>query len=183
MSDQPVAWTHHTLARLAGLRVTTGFIFGAIVLWLAEPTQQSFMIGAAVATLGEGIRIWAAGHLHKSREVTSSGPYQWSAHPLYVGSSVMGLGLAIASGRALVAFLIAAYLIVALTIAVKSEEAFLRRTFGDWYDRYRRGGDGSGAVSQSDRRFSLAQARANREHRAVIGLLLAMMLLALKAFR
>jgi hypothetical protein len=95
----------------------------------------------------------------------------------------MGVGLAIASGRVLVAFLIAAYLLVALTIAVKSEEAFLRRTFGDWYDRYRRGGDGSRSVSQSDRRFSVAQARANREHRAVIGLLLAMMLLALKAFR
>ena len=183
MSDRPVAWTQHAMTRLAGLRVTTGFIFGVIVLWLAEPTQQSFTIGATVASVGEGIRIWAAGHLHKSREVTSSGPYRWCAHPLYVGSSVMGVGLAIASGRVLVAFLIAAYLLVALTIAVKSEEAFLRRTFGDWYDRYRRGGDGNRVVGQSDRRFSVAQARANREHRAVIGLLLAMMLLALKAFR
>jgi len=183
MSDQPVAWTQQAMARLAGLRVTTGFIFGAIVLWLAEPTQQSLTIGATVASVGEGIRIWAAGHLHKSREVTSSGPYRWCAHPLYVGSSVMGVGLAIASGRVVVALLIAAYLIVALTIAVKSEEAFLRRAFGDGYDRYRRGGEGSRAVSQGDRRFSVAQARANREHRAVIGLLLAMMLLALKAFR
>ena len=85
----------------------------------------------------------------------------------------MGVGLAIASGRVVVALLIAAYLIVALTIAVKSEEAFLRRAFGDGYDRYRRGGEASRAVSQGDRRFSVAQARANREHRAVIGLLLA----------
>jgi protein-S-isoprenylcysteine O-methyltransferase Ste14 len=171
------------MARLAGLRVTIGFVFGAIVLWLAEPTRQSFTIGATVASVGEGLRIWAAGHLHKSREVTSSGPYRWCRHPLYVGSSVMGAGLAIASGRLIVAFLIGAYLIVALTIAVKSEEAFLRRTFGDWYDRYRRGDEESKAASHRDRSFSLAQAGANREHRAVIGLLLAMMLLALKAFR
>jgi protein-S-isoprenylcysteine O-methyltransferase Ste14 len=183
MSDQPVAWTQHAMTRLAGLRVMTGFIFGAIVLWLAEPTPQSLAVGAIVASAGEGIRIWAAGHLRKSREVTSSGPYRWCRHPLYAGSSVMGVGLAIASGRVIVAFLIAAYLIVALTSAVKSEEAFLRRTFGDWYDRYRRGGDESKPARPSDRSFSLAQALANREHRAVIGLLLAMLLLALKAFR
>jgi protein-S-isoprenylcysteine O-methyltransferase Ste14 len=183
MSDQPIAWTQHAMTRLAGLRVTTGFIFGAIVLWLAEPTRQSFIVGATVAGVGEGIRIWAAGHLHKSREVTSSGPYRWCAHPLYVGSTVMGVGLAIASGRPLVAVLIAGYLIIALTLAVKSEEAFLRRTFGDWYDRYRRGDEGSKAASHRHRSFSVAQARANREHRAVIGLLLAMLLLALKAFR
>jgi protein-S-isoprenylcysteine O-methyltransferase Ste14 len=182
MPDQPVAWTQRAMARLAALRITTGFVFGAIVLWLAEPTRQTFTIGVTVASVGEGIRIWAAGHLHKSREVTSSGPYRWCAHPLYVGSSVMGAGLAIASGRVLVACLIAGYLIVALTIAAKSEEAFLRRTFGDWYDRYRRGGEESKGAGQSDRRFSLAQARANREHRALIGLLLATMLLALKAF-
>jgi len=170
------------MATLARLRVTTGFVFGAIVLWLAEPTRQSLTIGVTVASLGEGIRIWAAGHLHKSREVTSSGPYRWCAHPLYVGSSVMGTGLAIASGRVLVAFLIAGYLIVALTIAAKNEEAFLRRTFGDWYDRYRRGDERIEVASRRDRRFSVAQARANREHRALIGLLLALLLLALKAF-
>ena len=30
---------------------------------------------------------------NKAREVTSSGPYRWFAHPLYVGSSIMGAGL------------------------------------------------------------------------------------------
>ena len=126
-------------AALARLRVALGFVFGAIVLWLAEPSRESIAAGAAVAAVGEGLRIWAAGHLHKSREVTSSGPYGWFAHPLYVGSSVMGAGLAIASGRVLVGLLIAGYLAVALTVAAQSEEAFLRRTFGDRYDRYRSG--------------------------------------------
>jgi protein-S-isoprenylcysteine O-methyltransferase Ste14 len=182
MSEQPVAWTQRAMARLSRLRVTAGFVLGGIVLWLAEPTRQSLTIGVTVACLGEGIRFWASGHLHKSREVTSSGPYRWCAHPLYVGSSVMGAGLAIASGRLIVAFLIVGYLIVALTTAARNEEAFLRTTFGDWYDRYRHGNEGTKLASRSDRPFSLAQARANREHRAVIGLLFAMLLLALKAF-
>ena len=89
----------------------------------------------------------------------------------------MGLGLALASGKGLVALLIGSYLVVALTIAAKNEEAFLKRTFGDQYERYR-----SGAVDGA-RRFSWAQAMANRESRAIIGFLLAVGLLALKAAR
>ena len=70
-----------------------------------------------------------------------------------------------------VAVLIALYLVTTLTAAIKSEEAFLRRTFGDQYDLYRSGV----AAKRRDRgaarrRFSLAQAIANREYRAVVGL-------------
>ena len=61
----------HALARL---RVTLGFVFGALVLALARPTPRSLAIGFGIAALGEAIRIWAAGHLNKSREVTTSGP-------------------------------------------------------------------------------------------------------------
>jgi len=70
--------------------VGLGFVLGALVFWLAEPSKATIAAGTAVAIAGEGIRIWAAGHLHKSREVTSSGPYRWLAHPLYVGSSMIG---------------------------------------------------------------------------------------------
>jgi hypothetical protein len=89
----------------------------------------------------------------------------------------MGMGLAVASVSWIVAVVIAAYLIIALTIAAKSEEAFLRGRFGDEYDRYRRG-----AVDAS-RRFSWAQVKANHEHRALVGWLLAIGVLALKAWR
>ncbi|MEO8257244.1 MAG: isoprenylcysteine carboxylmethyltransferase family protein [Acidobacteriota bacterium] len=183
MSDPSRSWTGRALARLARLRVALGFASGALVLWLAEPTAGSVMAGGAVACLGESLRIWAAGHLRKSREVTSSGPYRWTAHPLYVGSSVMGAGLAIASARAIVAALIAVYLIVTLTVAARTEEGFLRRTFGDSYDRYRSGDAAANRSGDPDRRFSLAQARANHEYRALIGLAVAMLLLAWKAAR
>jgi hypothetical protein len=158
------------------LRIALGFIFGVTVLWLAAPTGTTITGGVAIALVGESIRLWAAGHLNKSREVTSSGPYRWFAHPLYVGSSIMGVGLAVASGRALVAALIALYLGATLTAAIKSEEAFLRGRFGDRYDQYRRHG-----LVDEDRRFSFAQAIRNREHRAVFGLLVAVLMLVLKA--
>ena len=170
------------IALLARLRVALGFVFGALVLVLARPTSRSLLVGMSIAACGEAIRIWAAGHLHKAREVTVSGPYRWSAHPLYVGSSVMGLGLAIACGNVVVAALVAIYLASTLTAAIKSEEAYLRRTFGDQYDLYRSGV----AARRKDRhgtprRFSVAQAVANREYRAIIGFAIALLLLVWKA--
>jgi protein-S-isoprenylcysteine O-methyltransferase Ste14 len=165
------------VARLARLRVPLGFIAAVLVLWLAAPTRSTLALGAAVAALGEALRVWAAGHLNKSREVTTSGPYRWIAHPLYAGSSIMGIGLAVAAGRAIVAVVIVTYLAVTLTAAIRSEEAFLRRAFGADYDRYRRGNAAAGAT----RPFSVKQAMANHEPRAIAGLAVAILLLLLKA--
>jgi hypothetical protein len=174
--------------RLARLRVPLGFLFGALVLWIATPTERTLAWGAAVACVGEALRIWAAGHLNKAREVTTSGPYRWLAHPLYTGSSIMGAGLAIASGSLVSAILIAIYLGVTLTAAVWAEEAMLRRRFGDRYDQYRSASYADAASARSGttaevggRRFRLAQALANREHRAIVGLAIAILLLTWKA--
>lgn len=172
-------WRACAAKALARRRVPLGFVFGALVLWLAAPTPRSLAAGAAIAALGEAMRIWAAGHLNKSREVTSSGPYRWFAHPLYVGSSIMGAGLAVACWSPIVAALIATYLGVTLTAAIKSEEAFLRQKFGDRYDRYRRGAGGDAEAAR--RPFSLQLALANREYRALVGLALAILLLTWKA--
>ena len=166
---------------LARRRVALGFAFGALVLWLAEPTQRTLAAGVPLAAAGEALRIWAAGHLNKSREVTSSGPYRWFAHPLYIGSSIMGAGLAIAAGSVIVAILVAVYLATTLTAAIRSEEAFLRRTFGDRYAEYRRGA--AEKPASPERRFAVSQAIANGEHRAVAGLLIAVVLLAMKVLQ
>ena len=166
--------------RLARLRVPLGFASAIVVVWLAQPTRVSVVVGSLVAAAGEALRVWAAGHLNKSREVTSSGPYRIVAHPLYVGSSIMGAGLAVACASVPVAVIIAAYLGVTITAAIRSEEAFLRDRFGDRYDRYR-SGRGARDGEASTRRFALAQAMANREYRALSGLVAAMALLALKA--
>ena len=69
-------------AALTRRRVALGFALAAIVLWLAQPTIRSMIVGAAIAVVGESLRIWAAGHVEKSREVTRSGPYRLTRHPL-----------------------------------------------------------------------------------------------------
>jgi protein-S-isoprenylcysteine O-methyltransferase Ste14 len=160
------------IRRLAKLRVPLGFAAGALVIWLARPTATSVLAGAAIAIPGELFRIWAAGHLNRWREVTRSGPYRFVRHPLYVGSSIMAAGLAVAAASWPVAILVAAYMAVTLTAAVRFEAWELREQFGGTYTDYQQG-----KAEPVARNFSLRQAIANREYRSAAGLLIGLAIL------
>lgn len=156
-------------------RVALGFVCGVAALVLARPTRESLIAGAAIAALGEAIRIWAAGHLEKSREVTTSGPYRFTRHPLYVGSIVIAIGFAIAARSLAVAALAAIYLALTYTAAIRREEAFLTQQFGSAYPDYK-----AGRIPGASRAFSFARAMRNREYRACAGIIAAMAILAAK---
>jgi protein-S-isoprenylcysteine O-methyltransferase Ste14 len=163
------------LTMLARRRVALGAVVAIAAVVLSVPSWASWRFGLAIALLGEAVRVWAAGHLEKSREVTRSGPYRWTRHPLYVGSSIMALGIVVASRSVVLAVLATVYMSATIAAAILAEEAFLRHTFGDTYDRYTRS-----EAEPMMRRFSLARAMRNREYRAVVGLLAGFGLLALK---
>jgi protein-S-isoprenylcysteine O-methyltransferase Ste14 len=158
------------------LRVPLGFVCGAIAFWLARPTPVSVLAGMTVATVGELVRLWAAGHIDKGREVTRSGPYRLVRHPLYAGSAIMGIGFMIAARSLWSAIVVGVYLVVALVSAARAEEATLDARFAGEYSAYR-----EGRAALSDRPFSLARVKANREYRAVIGLILGCGLLYLRS--
>jgi protein-S-isoprenylcysteine O-methyltransferase Ste14 len=161
---------------LARWRVPLGFVAAVTALLLSRPTWTTWRAGFAIAIAGEAVRVWAAGHLEKSREVTRSGPYRFMRHPLYAGSAMMAAGVAVASNSLVVALVAAVYMGTTIGAAIRTEEAFLQRAFGDTYERYRRS-----AAPPVARRFSLERALRNREYRAIVGLLAGFALLALKA--
>jgi hypothetical protein len=165
---------HHrsAVAWIARLRVPLGFLFAVLTAWLATPTVSSLVAGGGIACAGEALRVWAAGHLNKSREVTVSGPYRWMAHPLYVGTAVIGGGVAVACRSVVLAIAIAGYLAATLIVAMRREDAFLRAKFGAAYASYR--AREAAPSSARGRRFSFARARANREYRAAFGLIAAL---------
>jgi protein-S-isoprenylcysteine O-methyltransferase Ste14 len=164
-------------ALLARWRVSLGFVFAAIVLWLATPSPRSLAIGATIAIIGESIRLWAAGHLEKSKEVTQSGPYRYTRHPLYLGSSLIGIGMAVIANNWIVAAVVITYLVLTLTAAMRSEEAHLREKFGDAYDAY-----AQRRAPKVERSFSWQRAVYNREHHTIAGLLTGLLLLSAKLF-
>lgn len=158
--------------RVARYRVRLGFPSAVAALWLAQPTRRSLFAGALVAGAGEALRIWAAGHLEKGREVTASGPYRLTRHPLYLGSTIVGIGFAIAAANVWAGAVVIGYLAVTLTAAMRGEEAHLTQKFGAAYPDYR-----EGRAPVGRRRFSPARVMMNREYRAVAGLALVLALL------
>jgi protein-S-isoprenylcysteine O-methyltransferase Ste14 len=165
-----------TLRRLARLRVPLGFAAFGVAFWLAAPTPASLGAGAAIAIVGQALRVWAAGHIEKGREVTQTGPYRLMRHPLYVGSAILGLGFAVAAASVWTAVLVVAYFLVTYVAAVRTEEATLDARFDGAYTAYR-----EGRAEETTRRFSLQRAFGmNREHRSVVGLLCVFVLLWLR---
>lgn len=167
------------LFHLARRRVVMGFAVAAIAFTLATPTWTTLVAGTAIALAGEALRLWAAGHLVKGREVTASGPYRWMQHPLYVGSGILGVGFSVIAANWVVAVVVLGYVGVMTAAAIRLETATLRDAFGEDYARYVAGDAASAAGA---RRFSLRRAIDNREHHAVAGLLGTVAVMAVKAW-
>jgi len=165
------------LQRVGRLRVTFGFVAAGVAFWFATPSWASLGAGAGVAAVGEALRVWAAGHIRKGREVTASGPYRLTRHPLYLGSLVMGLGFVVAAANIVVSTVVVGYLVVMLGVAITLEQAMLREKFGADYDRY-----AGGQLETPDRRFSLSLARRNGEYRTLVGFVAALGVLGLKVW-
>ena len=155
-----------TLRKLARLRVPLGFAAFGVAFWLASPTSTSLLTGAGIAIVGQALRVWAAGHIEKGREVTRSGPYRLMRHPLYVGSAILGLGFSVAAWSFGTALLAMTYFLVTYLAAVRTEEAKIDARFAGEYSAYR-----EGRAEDTARRFSAQRAfGSNREYRSVVGL-------------
>lgn len=160
---------------LARFRVTLGFVVGGACFWLADPTWRTLAIGSLIAVPGESLRLWAAGHIEKGREITRSGPYQFVRHPLYLGSSIMAVGFAVAAGRLEVVAMVAAYMGLTLLAAMRTEERALDEKFKGEYSAYR-----EGRATPVARQFSWQRVVANREYRAATGVVIGLVVLAIK---
>lgn len=172
-----VNWT-----KLARWRVPLGFAAFTAAFLLSSPTPSTYYAGAVLAAAGQALRVWAAGHIEKGREVTRSGPYRHLRHPLYTGSLLMGAGFVVASASMWTAALAVAYFTVTYVAAVRSEEATLDARFAGEYSAYREG-RATGASAPATRRFSTERAfGVNKEWRSLAGLIGAFALMAVRTF-
>jgi len=114
-------------------RIPASILMGAAILLLAHPTRESWMLGLVVITLGEALRIWASGYIHKSAEVTSSGPYAMCRHPLYLGHFIIATGFCITANSLLAFIVISISFFIIYMPTWKNEERNLIALFGDTY--------------------------------------------------
>ena len=165
------------LANIARFRVSLGFMTAAVAFWHAAPTWSSLVLGGFIATFGEIVRVWAAGHIRKGEEVTTSGPYRFTRHPLYLGSFVIGVGFVVAAANVVATVIVILYLVVMFGVAITLDEATLRKKFGSDYDRYIHG-----ELHSGDRSFSLLLAQHNGEYRTLLGFAAGLSVLGIKVW-
>lgn len=123
------------MARRRTLLLVAMPIAGVLV---AEPRPAPYLVGLASVAVGQAVRFWAAGHIVKAAEVTTSGPYAYVRNPLYLGSLWITLGWGAMSGRWAVAAALLAVFALTHALAIRSEERYLGKRFGEEFDAYRR---------------------------------------------
>jgi protein-S-isoprenylcysteine O-methyltransferase Ste14 len=151
------------------LRVSLGWVLGLLVLYLARPTPQSLALGLPLVALGEIVRLWASGHIEKTQVLATGGPYAHSRNPLYVGSVLLALGLALDAASFWVVVAVVAYFAAFYPSVMREEADFLRRKFPDEYRAWS-GGSGFRAGSPPAVPHLPPAASAQREWRTALAL-------------
>ncbi len=160
------------------IRVPLGFVFAGVFLWLARPTWKTMLISLLLVVPGVWLRAYAAGYVRKNRELTLTGPYAYTRNPLYLGSTMIAFGFAVAAGSWIL-FAALAVLFAAIYIpTILSEEAYLREHFAG-FDAYAAkvprllprltAAEFPANENASGGRFSGAQWRHHREYNALMG--------------
>jgi protein-S-isoprenylcysteine O-methyltransferase Ste14 len=170
-------------ARIARrIRVPLGFVFALVYLWLANPTVVTIVAGSVVVGLGLLMRGIASGQLKKNEELATSGPYSYTRNPLYLGSTLIGIGFAVAARDSWVWVVLVSLYVLIYVPVIRSEETFLRSVFPNFELYARRvprllphwSGESLSAG------FSRALYIKHREYNALIGAVLMMVAVTVK---
>jgi protein-S-isoprenylcysteine O-methyltransferase Ste14 len=152
--------------------------------WFSKPQPAMIVAALAVAFLAEVWRVWAAGTIHKTEELTTAGPYAYVRHPLYVGSFLHAIAYCLFSGRWESFLIVPPLFFLLYGAAVSTEEAMLRKIFGRRYDEYServpRFVPRLGSRPRGEGAFSWAQVAANKEYVNVIWVVILSSLFVLK---
>jgi protein-S-isoprenylcysteine O-methyltransferase Ste14 len=107
-------------------------VLAAAFVWLADPVLPTLIMGLPLALVGLAIRAWAAGHLRKNQQLTTSGPYAMVRNPLYIGTLLTALGCTVAAARPELAFLAGIVFLFVYLPVMEQEELHLAKLFPDF---------------------------------------------------
>lgn len=168
MSSVDIGWLRR--------RGAVPFIFAALFLfWLrrGEPGWGGILLVCA----GEGLRLWAAGHLRKDEVLTTGGPYAYVRNPLYIGSLTIAVGFTLMLRSFLLLVPLLAGFALAYRAETRREGKALREKFGAAFDQYRQAVPAwvprLSRYPQADLEpFRWSRVLRNREYNAVLGIVL-----------
>ena len=128
-------WTHR-LKRSFKPRFAVIYPFGVFVAFFCSSTDRSLRSGVGYIIAGALIRLWSNGYAIKNDRLTTSGPYAFVRNPLYLGTFLIALGLAITLNMGWMTVLFLGALGAMYYQTIHSEEGMLLAKFGEDYKKY-----------------------------------------------
>lgn len=127
--------------RNRGLLVGLPVIFAIFWRGGEYPNELATWVAASVIfAVGLWIRIWAQQHLHFRLKVgmslTSTGPYALMRNPIYIGNTLICIGLVVASGLLWLVPIMLLVCMLTFTFVVRFEELYLLARYGEPYVEY-----------------------------------------------
>jgi len=109
------------------------------IAWYFGPPALTWpwWLGGVVGVIGgTAMRLWASGYLLKDERVIREGPFHFTRNPLYLGTTLIGLGFAALTGRWESVILVALTVALVYQPTIYWEEQFLTDRFGEDYLAY-----------------------------------------------
>lgn len=113
------------------LRQVIGLLLVAVCAHFARPDSGTVAIGLALAVIGQVFRIYAAGYIHKNKQLASTGPYALVRHPLYLGNFLILIGFTLASANLYVTIGVILFFLIWYPAAIAYEDSKLENIFED----------------------------------------------------
>ena len=113
------------------LRQGIGLLLVAVCAYFAKPGSTLVIIRLAMAAFGQVFRIYAAGFIHKNKQLASTGPYALVRHPLYLGNFLILIGFALAANNMYVWIGVIVFFLVWYPAAISYEDSKLESIFED----------------------------------------------------
>ncbi len=111
--------------------------FGVFVLSFCSSDEHSLRSGIGYIIAGALLRLWSNGYAIKNDRLSTCGPYAFVRNPLYLGTLLIALGLAIVLKMGLaMTVLFLAVLGWVYSKTIREEERMLEARFGDEYKKY-----------------------------------------------
>jgi len=155
-----------------------------LVIILSKPTLVSLLSGMAICLAGLLIRAWASGHLKKEKELTISGPYQYTRNPLYLGNFTLGTSVALGSWSWWAFLIFIAYFLLFYPLIMKRERERMKELFPEKYEEYRNKVPPFfprlRPYSSQKNKFNWSLYKKNKEYRALAGAVVFWLIMAVK---
>jgi protein-S-isoprenylcysteine O-methyltransferase Ste14 len=133
-----------------GVAIAAGFLLQRyalpLPLGLPEAVRTAAKLGAAL--FGGGLIVVALALFHRTKqdprpwestpEIVNRGAYRWSRNPMYLGMALIQGALGLSRSNGWVLLLLPPALVVVYWTAIRHEEAYLERKFGNSYLEYKR---------------------------------------------